>query len=165
MKMFCTGNPKRKTVAYAVEPDKHASLSSGYDFKTEKSIAKFADEIEDYTVFVNSAYIAPWVQQRLMHTCYSRWMQKDIKGHIVNIGTTLENTDDDSDYNQSKQKLRKQSLQLSDNTGISGIKTTYVVLGGIGDGMCDTKDIATAIKWIIEQPFRVPLIQLDSKKT
>ena len=49
--------------------------------------------------------------------------------------------------------------------GISGIKTTYVVLGGIGDGMCDTKDIATAIKWIIEQPFRVPLIQLDSKKT
>jgi hypothetical protein len=163
--IFCTGNPDRKTIAYVINPDKHASLSSGYDFKTEKSIAKFADEIEDYTVFVNSAYIAPGVQQRLMHTCYSQWMQKDTKGHIINIGTTLENTDDASDYNQSKQKLRKQSLQLSDTTGISGIKTTYVVLGGIGPDMCDIEHIGSTIRWIIEQPFRVPLIQLDSKKT
>ena len=91
-------------------------------------------------------------------------MQKDNKGHIINIGTTLENTDDASDYNQSKQELRKQSLQLSNNTGISGVKTTYVVLGGIGDDMCDIEHIGSTIRWIIEQPFRIPMIQIESVK-
>ena len=162
--IFCTGNPDRKTIAYVINPDRYASLSTGYDFKTEKSMAQFANEIEDYTVFVNSAFVAPGVQQHLMHTCYSQWMQKDIKGHIINIGTTLENTDDASDYNQSKKKLRKKSLQLSDNTGISGVKTTYVVLGGIGDDMCDIEDIGSTIRWIIEQPFRIPMIQIESVK-
>lgn len=162
--IFCTGNPARKTIAYVINPDRYASLSTGYDFKTEKSLAQFANEIEDYAVFVNSAFVAPGVQQRLMHTCYSQWMQKDNKGHIINIGTTLENTDDASDYNQSKQELRKQSLQLSNNTGISGVKTTYVVLGGIGDDMCDIEHIGSTIRWIIEQPFRIPMIQIESVK-
>ena len=75
--IFCTGNPARKTIAYVINPDRYASLSTGYDFKTEKSLTQFANEIEDYTVFVNSAFIAPGVQQRLMHTCYSQWMQKE----------------------------------------------------------------------------------------
>ena len=162
--IFCTGNPDRKTIAYVINPDRYASLSTGYDFTTEKSLAQFANEIEDYAVFVNSAFVAPGVQQRLMHTCYSQWMQKDNKGHIINIGTTLENTDDASDYNQSKQELRKQSLQLSNNTGISGVKTTYVVLGGIGDDMCDIEHIGSTIRWIIEQPFRIPMIQIESVK-
>jgi short-subunit dehydrogenase len=162
--IFCTGNPARKTIAYVINPDRYASLSTGYDFKTKKSLAQFANEIEDYAVFVNSAFVAPGVQQRLMHTCYSQWMQKDNKGHIINIGTTLENTDDASDYNQSKQELRKQSLQLSNNTGISGVKTTYVVLGGIGDDMCDIEHIGSTIRWIIEQPFRIPMIQIESVK-
>jgi hypothetical protein len=162
--IFCTGNPAHKTIAYVINPDRYASLSTGYDFTTEKSLAQFANEIEDYAVFVNSAFVAPGVQQRLMHTCYSQWMQKDNKGHIINIGTTLENTDDASDYNQSKQELRKQSLQLSNNTGISGVKTTYVVLGGIGDDMCDIEHIGSTIRWIIEQPFRIPMIQIESVK-
>ena len=162
--IFCTGNPAHKTIAYVINPDRYASLSTGYDFTTEKSLAQFANEIEDYAVFVNSAFVAPGVRQRLMHTCYSQWMQKDNKGHIINIGTTLENTDDASDYNQSKQELRKQSLQLSNNTGISGVKTTYVVLGGIGDDMCDIEHIGSTIRWIIEQPFRIPMIQIESVK-
>ena len=162
--IFRTGNPAHNTIAYVINPDRYASLSTGYDFTTEKSLAQFANEIEDYAVFVNSAFVAPGVQQRLMHTCYSEWMQKDNKGHIINIGTTLENTDDASDYNQSKQELRKQSLQLSNNTGISGVKTTYVVLGGIGDDMCDIEHIGSTIRWIIEQPFRIPMIQIESVK-
>ena len=91
-------------------------------------------------------------------------MKQDIKGHIVNIGTTLENTNDTSSYNVSKQKLRKKSIELSANTGISGVKTTYVVIGGIGEDMCDTKHIGSTIKWIIQQPFRIPLIQIESVK-
>lgn len=162
--IFCTGNPARKTIAYAINPDKYASLSTGYNFRTNKSIKKFENEIANYQVFVNSAFVSPGIQEHLMQTCHNQWMKQDIKGHIINIGTTLENTDDASDYNQSKKKLRKQSLQLSDNTGISGVKTTYVVIGGIGDDMCDIEHIGSTIKWIIQQPFRIPLIQIESVK-
>lgn len=162
--IFCTGNPAHKTIAYVINPDRYASLSTGYDFTTEKSLAQFANEIEDYAVFVNSAFVAPGIQEQLMLTCHKVWMQQDIKGHIVNIGTTLENTDNTSPYNKSKKKFRKQSLQLSDDTGISGVKTTYVVLGGIGEDMCDIQHIGSTIKWIIKQPFRIPIIQIESVK-
>jgi len=162
--IFCTGNPARKTIAYAIKPDKYASLSTGYDFRTNESKKKFEDEIANYKVFINSAFVFPGIQEQLMHICYSRWMKQDIKGHIVNIGTTLENTDDTSSYNKSKHRLRKKSLLLSDNTGISGVKTTYVVVGGIGKGMCDIEHIGSTIKWIIQQPFRIPLIQIESVK-
>jgi len=91
-------------------------------------------------------------------------MRLDIKGHIINIGTTLENTNDTSDYNQSKQKLKRQSLKLNEETGISGIKLSYIVLGGIGPRMCELEHIQQTINWIIDQPFRIPIIQLDSVK-
>ena len=37
---------------------------------------------------------------------YNTCMENNIQGHIFNIGTTLENTDDQSDYAISKRKLR-----------------------------------------------------------
>tara|TARA_R110000782_G_C14660347_1_gene397777 strand:+ start:205 stop:699 length:495 start_codon:yes stop_codon:yes gene_type:complete len=164
MKIFCTGNPARKTIAYVLDPDMCASLSTGWNFETSESILQFNNTIQDYTVFVNSAFVATGVQQLLMNTCYNKWMQQDIKGHIINIGTTLENTNDTSDYTTSKQKLKCKSLRLSAKTGISGIKTSYVILGGIGPGMCDINHVGDTIKWIIEQPFRIPLIQIESVK-
>jgi hypothetical protein len=164
MKMFCTGNPKRKTIAYILQPFESASLTSGWDFTQTESVERFGKIIGNYNIFVNSAFVAPGIQEQLMLTCHKVWMQQDIKGHIVNIGTTLENTDNTSPYNKSKKKFRKQSLQLSDDTGISGVKTTYVVLGGIGEDMCDIQHIGSTIKWIIKQPFRIPIIQIESVK-
>lgn len=164
MKIFCTGNPKRKTIAYALNADMSASLSTGWDFTTQESIKKFEKTILEYSVFVNSAFVEPGVQQTLMMSCYREWMRNNVRGHIVNIGTTLEHTNDTSSYAQSKRKLKVQSLLLSDETGISGIKTTYIVLGGLGEDACDPHDVANLIKWIVEQPYRVPLIQMDSVK-
>jgi NAD(P)-dependent dehydrogenase (short-subunit alcohol dehydrogenase family) len=150
MNMFCTGNPSRKTIAYALKPDQCASFSLGWDFTKE--------------VFVNSAYVASGVQESLMNVCHAKWMQSNMKGHIVNIGTTLENTNDTSDYTRSKQELKRQSLILSEETGISGIKTSYIVLGGVGTDMCELDHIQQTINWIIDQPFRIPIIQLESVK-
>jgi hypothetical protein len=164
MNMFCTGNIARKTIAYALNPKQTASLSSGWDFTKDESITRFAEVIQHYNVFVNSAYIAPGVQESLMNVCHNKWMRLDIKGHIINIGTTLENTTDTSDYNQSKKQLKMQSLKLSDETGISGVKTSYIILGGLGPGMCDLDHIQQTINWIIDQPFRIPIIQIESVK-
>jgi NADP-dependent 3-hydroxy acid dehydrogenase YdfG len=115
-------------------------------------------------VFVNSAYIAPGIQQTLMNECYAEWTRTNIRGHIITIGTTLENTNDSSQYAQSKRNLKNRSLQLSDDTGISGVKTTYIVLGGLGPDGCDAKDVSQVIQWIVNQPFRIPVIQVESIK-
>jgi hypothetical protein len=164
MKIFCTGNPARKTIAYALAAEQNASLSLGWDFTEPNTIIRFSKDIQQYNVFVNSAFIAPGVQEILMNACHAAWMELNIKGHIINIGTTLENTNDDSNYTRSKQKLKQQSLKLNDETGISGVKTSYIVLGGIGVDACNLTDVAETILWLIRQPYRVPLIQLESIK-
>lgn len=164
MKIFCTGNPERKTIAYALNADLSASLSSGWDFTSEHSIERFKQTILEYSVFVNSAFVDSGVQQKLMNVCYQEWMKNNVRGHIVNIGTTLENTDDDGSYAQSKRELKQQSLIFNEQTGISGVKTTYIVLGGLGEDACNVHDVANLIKWIVNQSYRIPLIQMDSIK-
>jgi len=164
MKIFCTGNPLRKTIAHALGADLNASLSSGWNFTKPETIIQFKKSIQQYQVFVNSAYIAPGIQQTLMNECYAEWTRTNIRGHIITIGTTLENTNDSSQYAQSKRNLKNRSLQLSDDTGISGVKTTYIVLGGLGPDGCDAKDVSQVIQWIVNQPFRIPVIQVESIK-
>ena len=164
MKIFCTGNPVRKTIAHALGADLNASLSSGWDFTKPETIARFKQSIQQYHVFVNSAYIAPGVQEILMNECNAEWTRTNIRGHIINIGTTLENTNDSGQYAQSKRNLKHRSLKLSDETGISGVKTTYITLGGLGPDGCDPKDISQVILWIVNQPFRIPVIQVESIK-
>lgn len=164
MKIFCTGNPARKTIAYALGANLNASLSSGWNFIMPETIIQFKKSIQQYTVFVNSAYIAPGIQETLMNECQSEWTKINTRGHIINIGTTLENTNDSSQYAQSKRNLKCRSLQLSDETGISGVKTTYIILGGLGHDGCNTKDVVQTILWIVEQPFRIPLMQIESVK-
>jgi len=164
MKIFCTGNPTRKTIAYTMDADVSASLSSGWDFTKPETIARFKQSIQQYNVFVNSAYIAPGVQEMLMNECCAEWTRINTRGHIISIGTTLENTNDSSQYAQSKRNLKNRSLQLSDETGISGVKTTYIVLGGLGPDGCNPQDISQVILWIVNQPFRIPVIQVESIK-
>lgn len=174
MKLFCTGNPKKKTVAYALGRNRGdcdtASLSSGWDFKSTASLDKFESTIVDYDVFINSAWIAPGVQIMLMDIAFRAWMANATIGHIINIGTTLENTIDQSEYACDKRKLRRCSLELSDQTGITGVKTTHLILGGIDNGQPDNSDmvktehLASSIRWVLAQKSRIPLLQLDGIK-
>ena len=164
MKIFCTGNPDRKTIAYALGADLNASLSSGWNFTMPETIIRFRKSIQQYNVFVNSAYIAPGIQETLMNECQAEWTKINTRGHIISVGTTLENTDDSSQYTQSKRNLKHRSLQLSDETGISGVKTTYIVLGGLGHDGCSTKDVVQTMLWIVNQPYRIPLMQIESVK-
>jgi short-subunit dehydrogenase len=164
MKIFCTGNPARKTIAYTLGADVNASLSTGWDFTDTDTIARFKESIQQHNVFVNSAYIAPGIQEVLMNECHAEWTRTNIRGHIINIGTTLENTNDSSHYTQSKRNLKHRSLQLSDETGIYGVKTTYMILGGLGPDGCSTENVVQTILWILNQPYRIPLIQIESIK-
>ena len=106
-----------------------------------------------------------------MQIAVQEWMKADIKGHIFNIGTTLEWTNDQSDsYVRSKIALRTSSLKLNEQTGITGVKSTYLMLGGVDNQQPENHDyvhpfsITSAIEWIVHYPDRVGILQLDKTK-
>lgn len=178
MRILCTGNEKNKTIAYAVKqkwPSATAiSLSTGWDLSltNQKNIDQFRAELVNYDVFINSSFIGPGVQAAILETVVDEWMSKDIKGHVISIGTTLEweKSHIHSQYVKSKISLRELSLVYNQQTGITGVKSTYLILGGVNDGQLENKDyidpgsIADAINWVINFPDRIALLQLDAVK-
>jgi hypothetical protein len=176
MNILCSGNPNHTTIASGVKKSfpsaMFVSRTTGYDFTTAESDNLFKKNIINYNVFVNSSYIKPGVQLHLMEMAVSEWMQADIKGHIINIGTTAEWTDNKqyADYIESKQRLRLRSMQLNEETGITGVKTTYIIVGGVNDGKpgnenyLNVSSISHTIEWILQNPSRIALIQIDVAK-
>jgi hypothetical protein len=171
LKIFCTGNPKKQTVAYSLKDRcDYASKSTGWDFTTQSTLDRFRTNILDYNAFVNSSYIGLGVQLALMNIAYQMWMQKNIRGHIITIGTTLEYSSDMSQYAIDKRSLKQRSLELNDQTGITGVKSTYLILGGIANGEPKNSDyvipdhIASNIFWVLSQDCRIPLLQLEGIK-
>lgn len=178
MQIICTGNPKDRTLASAIGkifPDTHfASRASGYDLRLLdlENENYFRSRIINYNVFVNSSFIAVDVQLKLLEITYQEWMRADIKGHIVNIGSTAENSNNQqyANYVKSKRLLRKRSLELNDESGISGVRTTHVIVSGVTDGKSEHADwldlghVASAIGWVLEQPYNIPLLQLENRK-
>jgi short-subunit dehydrogenase len=168
MKIFCTGNPERKTIAWGLQqlgPVTSASISNGWDFSNTDSHKRLTEVIKNYSVFVNSAYVNNNTQSILCDLVHNVWTENNISGHVFNIGTTLENTTDTSDYAKSKRLLRDYTQQLSENTGHTGVKFSYLIIGGVGNNYVTPIQIAQTIHWIAQQQIRIPLIQLDSVKT
>lgn len=164
-KILCTGNPDRSnTIAQAVKkiwPDaSFVSLSQGYDF-TSDNLDNLKDQLQLHNTFINSSYVAPGVQLRLLNLTRDVWKH----GHVINIGSTHE-FDQDSIYSQSKRDLRDRGLALHDYR----FRTTHMVLGGLRDhdpdhsNWLDLDHVARTLKWIIEQPFDTPLICIQAEK-
>ena len=174
--ILCSGNPNKISIAQAIReiyPDTcFLCRSTGYDVTCDTGLDFFEKNITDHTVFINSSYIAPGVQLKLLDLACKTWMQHDIKGHVISIGTTAEwNTDTQhKEYKESKTQLRLRSLELNEQTGITGVKTTYIILGGLDTGDKDTGEypttasVAQAIDWVLKYPNRVPLLQIESPK-
>jgi len=176
--IVCTGNENNQTIAWAVQhkwPQATLmSLSKGWDltFPSLQDRQQFCQEITKYNVFINSSFIAPDVQSTLLEIAVNEWMRKNIKGHVISLGTTLE-WEHDQDHNfyiKSKLSLRNLSLKYNQQTGITGVKSTYLILGGVNNGRPENKDytdpklIVDAIEWVLDFPARIGLIQLDANK-
>jgi NADP-dependent 3-hydroxy acid dehydrogenase YdfG len=151
-------------VAHAVQkiwPDAtFVSLSTGHDF-LNADLGSLQNLIGQHNTFINSSYVAPGVQLRLLNLVRETWKF----GHVINLGSTHE-FDQQSDYGHSKRALRDCSLSLHDYR----FRTTHLILGGINDGdpahaeWLSTDSIAHAIKWVVEQPFDVPLLNIQAEK-
>jgi hypothetical protein len=177
MRILCTGNPDKKTIAWAVrEKWPHAqtiSLSKGHDLcmQKEQDIQKFKEKILSCNIFINASYINEQAQSTMLELAVQEWMAKDIKGHVFTIGTTLEwDTSNNSTYKNSKIKLRDLSLYYNNQTGLTGVKSTYIILGGVKTTQSESQDavdpntVADIIEWISSQSERIGLIQIDSIK-
>lgn len=173
MKILCSGNPDHVTVASAVRilfPETNfACRSTGYDltFPTEADLEHFKNQICKFDVFINSSNIGVGVQLRLLKVTHAQWMQENILGHIINIGSSIELTDNTGQYAQSKRELKSSSLEFSKQTGISGVKCTHIIASGINDGKLGHEhwlklnDIAKCVEYILQANHNIPLIHLE----
>lgn len=177
MKILCTGNPDHVTVASAIKrkfpQTDFASRSTGYDlrFWDPGSEDFFRNKIKDYNIFINSSFICNGGQLALLETTWDVWTKHNIKGHIVNIGSTAEwmgvdDVDVDSvygTYSIQKRALRDRSLQLNNK---KGIKTSHVIAGGLNDGLPGHESwlaldsVANVIDYVLHYPDQIPLLEI-----
>ena len=177
MNILCTGNPDHTTVASAIKRKfsqaDFASRATGYDLRFWDPDSKdfFQNKIKNYNVFVNSSFICNGGQLALLETTWSVWSKNNIKGHIINIGSTAEwmgvdNISVDSvygSYSIQKRALRDRSLQLNNK---KGIKTSHVIAGGLNDGKIGHEkwlaldSLVTVIDYILHYPDHIPLLEL-----
>lgn len=174
MKILCTGNPQHQTVASAIRkmwPDANfASRATGYDlrFWDPDSETHFREHIRNYDIFINSSFICGGGQLALLETTVEEWVHHGISGRVISLGSSAEFLGSDSRwgiYSIQKRALRDRSLQLH---GKNNIQTVHLIAGGLNDGKPENQSgleldfISNTIKWILEQPFCVPLVYLEA---
>lgn len=177
-KILCTRNLDNHTIAWAVLQkwleSCTISRSRGVDLRLKNSSDswKFIDIGLQHTVFINSSYVEAGFQTKLANVVVSEWTRADIKGHIINIGATAE-WDQSlafTDYIKSKIDLRNLSLEYNQQTGITGVKSTYLILGGINNGQLENRDyldpmsIVEVVDWVLKFPDRIALVHVDRCK-
>ena len=180
--MLCTGNPNHPTVASAVRKKfpqaEFASRATGYDlrFWDPGSEDFFKENIKNYNVFINSSFICGGGQLALLETTWQVWSENNIRGHIINIGSSSEflgvtdpmvNDHVYGIYSIQKRALRDRSLQLNNK---NGIRTCHLILGGLNDGKpehsnwLDLETVADIIRWVLENPVDIPLLFAQNKQ-
>lgn len=174
MRILCTGNPNDCTVASAVQRQftnvDFASRATGFDlrFWDAGSESHYRTVIKNYNVLINSSFICSGGQLALLECTHEVWSQHNIKGHIINIGSTAEWLGIDSiygSYSIQKRALRDRSLQLNMK---NNIKTSHIIAGGLNDGKpghenwLSLDSVADAIKWVLSHSCSIPLLQIQA---
>jgi len=170
-RILCTGNPNdAHTIASGIQqifPNANfASRKTGFDlsFEKENSEQHFRDQLKNYNILINASYIGYGVQQKILKIASETWRH----GHVINIGSTAEyNVENYTNvkYAQDKLSLQKLSLQLFNYR----FRTTHIILGGIKNhdpdraNWLDSKEIATAIKYVLDSTFDIPIIGIQQE--
>lgn len=171
MRMLCTGNPNKPTVARSIKKifpyADFVSTSTGWDLRLwdAERLKLFTDKIKHYDVFVNSSFICNGGQIQLLNLAYENYIKKM---HVFNIGSTLEYTTRESKWGMvgiEKRALRDRSMML--NCKEDNFKSTHITPGGLNDeqpgheNWLDMDHIAETIDWILRRPFDVPHIGIE----
>lgn len=170
-RVLCTGNPNNLSTLASGFKKIFPQITfihrdAGWDLtdRSPDALEKLKNLFTQHNTFINASYIAPYVQSYLLETCNMSVTHCD----VFNIGSTHEYDEiGNLEYKESKLDLRNKSLQLNTYR----FQTHHIILGKIQkDPDSDTRDcidihtICNLIPWIIEQPFKVPIISIDQPK-
>lgn len=170
-RVVCTGNPdNQSTLASGIKKifpnTTFIHRSNGWDLsdQTTQAQQKLKDVFAQHNTFINASYIGHGVQSYLLQLCHQSVKYCD----VFNFGSTHEYDGlGPAQYQQSKLDLRNNSLKLNSYR----FQTYHIVLGGIKmqsrpetQDWLDISTICQIIPWILDQPFKIPLIAIDQPK-
>jgi len=181
MKILLTGNGK-----YGLSKELYNSLnqfydvdcfsrSNGYDLEIKENQDKLSKSSLQYDIFINCSKLNNFNQTILLKKVWDLWNQKNKKGTIINIGSTVDTGLKGGSrlYTVEKVSLKNLSRKLSlDTSNGNGIKVSYISVGYLdteGVSFQDKvkiklKDISNTIKWILNSPLYLNIneISIDS---
>lgn len=170
MRILCTGNPSKPTIARSVskifDNVDYACSTTGWDLRMwdAESETHFRNEIKNYDVLINASFICNGGQMKILNTTYEECDSM----HVFNIGSTLEHLGVNNKYDIlpiEKRSLRDRSLQL--NNYRTNFKTTHITPAGLNDGQPGHENwlnmdyIAESIDWIIRRPYSITHITIQ----
>lgn len=172
-RVLCTGNPDNPLFLASgfrkiFDNITFIHRSAGWDLTDQSESAKHRLRLlfAQHNTFINASHIGFGIQCNLLELCNQSVKHCD----VFNIGSTHEYDGGGSAaYQQSKLALRNKSLDLNTYR----FQTHHIILGKI-DKTLHSEDIAKkaleidticgVVVWIMQQPFKVPVICIDQVK-
>ncbi len=175
MKILTTGNPNYGLAKgiNTVFTSSFASRNNGYDLETDAGMEDFCQTAIDYDVIIINCYTEKmnnYSQARLLHKLYILFHEKNVKKHIICIGSVSDHINKEQpwlkyvSYGAEKLALKRLCETINHNreTISPYIKCTYISLGHMHTPLVDrchptepklnTTYIAKVIQWIIDAP-------------
>ena len=151
------------------------SYRNGLDLCVYEGRERFVALTTGYDVFINCAKLDNFCQTLLLREVWMHWRTSGKKGHIINIGSTVDTGLKGGSrlYTTEKVALKNFSRKLSyDASAGCGIKMTYISLGYLdteGVSFQDKVkiklgDVTDTITWILDAPEYINIneISMDS---
>ena len=176
-KILMTGNPNyglAEKFSIVCPDTTFASRSNGYNLCDGNSRVQLAMESLEYDVFINSSALHQFHQTLVLECIWKNWKTNNKKGHIINIGSTVDYASKGAEwiYPQEKKALKSLSRQYAmlGIWGGSGIKVSYVSFGSLATAKVHKKhpdrklmnvvQAAEYIQWITEAPSNININEL-----
>jgi hypothetical protein len=186
-RILTTGNPSYglATSIQKIIGGTFASRSSGYDLGTEEGMDAFCNTALDYDVIILNCYTEKmnnYSQARLLHKLYTLFHEKNLKKHIICIGSISDHINKEQpwlkylSYGPEKVALKQLCEVINHNREnvTPFIKCTYVSLGHMHTPLVDryhpteiklsTEYVAKVLQWIIDSPECIEAITLTKDK-
>lgn len=172
-KIITTGNPAYGLAAgiNKIIGGDFASRSTGHDLETDNGMDEFCKTALNYDIVIVNCYTEKmnnYSQVRLLHKLYVLFHEKNIKKHIICIGSISDHINKEQpwlkylSYSSEKLALKNlcQTINHNRSTISPNIKCTYVSLGHMHTPLVDryhpTEDklntdyVAKILQWIID---------------
>lgn len=150
----------------------YVSRTTRFDLSTQVGRDALALQSLQHDVFINCSKINNFNQTLILKNVWDTWMSSNKKGHIINIGSTVDTGLKGGSrlYTTEKVALRNLSRKLTyDSMGGNGINITYLSLGYLDtEGVSfhdkvkiDLEYVGYTINWILNKPSYININEIS----